>query len=152
MFNLSNEGLYICFLICNLLLEGLVLTSPAICAGESTYLADATHAHIIVKVNYLVPLGLVPDKVHLDGFLMAFSVCDYICDACGEPLTHLVEYVHAIVQLEVHTTTPLLKQAWAADIYPLVILRIEAGVMDGNFSIDLIDIFYFCIAPLLHGV
>lgn len=97
---------------------------------ERTNLSNSSRTHVIIEVDDFVPLGLVPYEMNFYGNLLPVLVSNDVSDASCEPLAHLVQYVHTIIYLELHSTSPLFEQAWSANFDPIVILRIEASVMD----------------------
>ena len=71
----------------------------------------------------------------------------------------MVEYIDSIVELEAHPAAPLLLDADAAVFFlhsivadPFVILGCEAGKMDEQLMVGLVDLTDFPVAPLFDGI
>ena len=94
--------------------------------------------------------------MHLHSYLSSYIICLYLHNACRQPLPCLVEHVHAIVENEAHTTSPLLLYAarfaprLCIEIDPLIVLGLEACIV--HEDLPRCDLQHLGIAPLFDSV
>ena len=94
--------------------------------------------------------------MHLHGHLSSYIICLNLHNACRQPFPCLVEHVHAIVEHEAHTTSPLPLYAahfaprFCIEIDPLIVLGLEACIVHEDFP--RCDLQHLSIAPLIDGV
>ena len=116
------------------------------CTRESADFSNALRTVAVVEANHLVPLGLVADEVDLDSDLTALRVTLHIDDSSWQPFAHLVEHINTTVQLEAHTTAPLLLDTHCRSVVnwnradPLIVLGCVARVVHKNTLLFVLDL------------